>query len=149
MLGVLIGPFLGRVIDMFVPWYSTVFAILLLGVFNTIQMGGGSLSVAAIIIVAFGSNLFRQILQASVATTVLSISEEARGRLNAANVFCVLLGQVMGTSVGSDIYLRHDWRACAALSVALSGWQLFILLSRGPHCRRYTWFGYEGASIFG
>ncbi|KAJ7242991.1 major facilitator superfamily domain-containing protein [Mycena rebaudengoi] len=136
MLGVLTGPFLGRVIDMFVPWYSTVFAILLLGVFNAIQMGTGGLSVAAIIIVAFGSNLFRQILQASVATTVLSISDEARGRLNAVNV--------MGTSVGSDIYIRHGWRACAALSVALSGWQLFILLLRGPHCRRYTWFGYEG-----
>lgn len=24
------------------------------------------------------------------------------------------------------------------------GFQLFILLLRGPHCQRYTWFGYEG-----
>lgn len=24
------------------------------------------------------------------------------------------------------------------------GFELFILLLRGPHCSRYTWFGYEG-----
>ena len=28
--------------------------------------------------------------------------------------------------------------------MALYGFQLFILLLRGPHCKRYTWFGYEG-----
>ena len=28
--------------------------------------------------------------------------------------------------------------------MALYGFQLFVLLLRGPHCKRYTWFGYEG-----
>lgn len=28
--------------------------------------------------------------------------------------------------------------------MAFYGWQLFVLLIRGPHCKRYTWFGYEG-----
>ena len=23
-------------------------------------------------------------------------------------------------------------------------WGIFLLLIRGPHCKRYTWFGYEG-----
>ncbi|KAJ6612379.1 major facilitator superfamily domain-containing protein [Mycena sp. CBHHK59/15] len=144
MLGVLCGPVMGRFIDRLVPWYSQLSAVILLGIFNTIQMGAGGISVAAVIVVAFALNLFRQLLQAALATTVLSISDEARGRLNAVNVLCIFLGQVMGTSVGSHIYLQHGWRACAALSVGLSGWQLFVLLARGPHCPRYTWFGYKG-----
>ncbi|KAF8190929.1 MFS general substrate transporter [Mycena galopus ATCC 62051] len=144
MLGVILGPFMGRLIDLLFPWYSTLFAIILLGLFNIIQMGAGGLSVAAVLIVAFGVNLFRQLLQASLATTVLSISEEARGRLNAVNVLAIFLGQVMGTAVGSQIYLLHGWRACAALSVGLSGLQLIVLFLRGPHCQRYTWVGWEG-----
>ncbi|KAF7364394.1 MFS superfamily [Mycena sanguinolenta] len=144
MLGVVLGPFMGRLIDLLYPWYSTLFATILLGVFNSVQMGAGGLNVAAVLIVAFGLNLFRQLLQASLATTVLSISVEARGRLNAINILAIFMGQVMGTSVGSNIFLNHGWRACAAFSVGLSGAQLIILLVRGPHCRRYTWFGWEG-----
>lgn len=50
----------------------------------------------------------------------------------------------MGTSVGTSVFNHHGWRAAAALSV---GWQSFCilaLLARGPHCKRYTWIGYEG-----
>jgi hypothetical protein len=54
----------------------------------------------------------------------------------------------MGTSVGSRVFIRYGWRACAALSLGWYGWQLFILLLRGPHCERYTWFGYEGGLEF-
>ena len=28
--------------------------------------------------------------------------------------------------------------------LGLTTWQLVVLLARGPHCNRYTWFGYEG-----
>lgn len=52
--------------------------------------------------------------------------------------------QVMGTSVGTEVFVRYGWRAAAALSMGWYGFQLFILLLRGPHCERYTWFGYEG-----
>ncbi|KAJ7311773.1 major facilitator superfamily domain-containing protein [Mycena albidolilacea] len=144
ILGVLLGPLMGRLIDHLVPWYATLFAVVLLGVFNAVQMGAGGLSVAAVLVVAFGLNLFRQLVQASLATIVLSISAEARGRLNAVNVLSIFLGQVMGTPVGSQIYLQHGWRACAALSVGLSGAQIVVLLLRGPHCGRYAWVGWEG-----
>ena len=53
-------------------------------------------------------------------------------------------GQVMGTSVGSFVFLKYGWRAAAALNMALITFDLVILLVRGPHCSRYTWFGYEG-----
>ena len=71
MLGVLAGPLMGRLIDLLFPWYTTLLATVFFGVFNIIQMGAGGLSIAAVIIVAFALNLFRQLLQASLATTVL------------------------------------------------------------------------------
>lgn len=50
----------------------------------------------------------------------------------------------MGTAVGTKVFVEHGWRAASGLSMAWYGWQLFILLLRGPHVQRYTWFGYEG-----
>ncbi|KAJ7198088.1 major facilitator superfamily domain-containing protein [Mycena pura] len=144
MVGVLLGPLMGRFIDLLVPWYATLAALVFLCVFNAVQMAAGGLSVAAVAVVAFALNFFRQLVQASLATAVLSISAEARGRFNALNVLSIFLGQVMGTSVGSKIYLARGWRACAALSVALSGAQLLVLLARGPQCARYAWVGWQG-----
>jgi len=56
----------------------------------------------------------------------------------------IFIGQVMGTSVGTHIFVHYGWRATAVFSMGLYGWQVFVLLLRGPHCKRYTWFGYEG-----
>lgn len=56
----------------------------------------------------------------------------------------IFIGQVLGTSVGTHVFVHFGWRAGAALGLGWTGWQLFILLLRGPHCRRHTWFGYEG-----
>ncbi len=50
----------------------------------------------------------------------------------------------MGTAVGTDVFTKYGWRPAAALSLAWTGFCLFILLIRGPHCSRYTWLGYEG-----
>ena len=50
----------------------------------------------------------------------------------------------MGTSVGTLVFVKFGWRAAAGLNMALYGFQLFVLLLRGPHCKQYTWFGYEG-----
>lgn len=50
----------------------------------------------------------------------------------------------MGTSAGTHIFVNFGWRAAAAFSMGLCGFQLFIILIRGPHCKQYTFFGYEG-----
>jgi hypothetical protein len=50
----------------------------------------------------------------------------------------------MGSSLGSKLFLSHGWRASGGLTLGLTGWALVLLLARGPHCNRYTWFGYEG-----
>ena len=50
----------------------------------------------------------------------------------------------MGTSVGTHVFVKFGWRASAGLNMAFYGFALFVLLLRGPHCKQYTWFGYEG-----
>ncbi|KAJ6552682.1 hypothetical protein DFH09DRAFT_1085852 [Mycena vulgaris] len=148
MLGVLAEPLMGSEPRRLIfPWYSTLFAIILLVVFNVIQLGAGGLSTAAVIVVAFALNLFRVgiSMQKTDRLTGGSISDEARGRLNAVYVLSVWRYSMpgIGTSVESAVYLQHGWRACAALSVGLSGWQVAVLLVHGPHCRRYMWVGWE------
>lgn len=56
----------------------------------------------------------------------------------------VFIGQIMGTAVGTEVFVKYGWRPAAALSVAWSGFTLIVMLARGPGCKRYTWFGYEG-----
>lgn len=50
----------------------------------------------------------------------------------------------MGTAVGTKVFVQYGWRAAASVSMAWHGLQLLLLLARGPHVNRYTWFGYEG-----
>ncbi|KAJ3570703.1 hypothetical protein NP233_g4229 [Leucocoprinus birnbaumii] len=144
MAGVSMGPIGGRVIDKLVPWYASLVGICALLVFQAIQTAAGGIHVAAVIIATFGIDVFRQNLQVSLSTAIFLIEPAARARLNAVSILSIFIGQVMGTSVGTDVFIKFGWRAGAALSLAWTGFMLFILLLRGPHCRRYTWFGYEG-----
>jgi hypothetical protein len=66
-----------------------------------------------------------------------------RSRLMGLKIF---IGQVMGTAVGTKVFVQHGWRAAAGLSLAWYATQLVFLLVRGPHCERYTWFGWEGGA---
>ncbi|KAF8959131.1 major facilitator superfamily domain-containing protein [Flammula alnicola] len=144
MAGVAMGPIVGHIIDRLIPWYASLVGITMLLVFQAIQTGAGGISVAAVIVAAFGLDIFRQMLQVSLTTAVFGISTSARSRLNAVSILAIFIGQVMGTSVGTHVFVNFGWRAGAALSMGFYGWQLFVLLARGPHCKRYTWFGYEG-----
>lgn len=50
----------------------------------------------------------------------------------------------MGTSVSTRVYVEHGWQAASAVSLGWMGFQVLVLLERGPHCGRYVWIGYEG-----
>ena len=50
----------------------------------------------------------------------------------------LFIGQVMGTSVGTRVFVQYGWRAASAVSMAWFGFQLAILLLRGPHVERYA-----------
>ncbi|KAK7025547.1 hypothetical protein VNI00_015900 [Paramarasmius palmivorus] len=157
--GVAMGPLIGKMIDKLIPWYASIIGSLGIIIFMVVDVIGAGLHISAVILTTIGIDLFRQTLQTSLSTNLFSIAPEARARLNAVNILasCIIklgadrfttyqifIGQVMGTSVGTDVFIHHGWRAGAGLQLALAGWSLFVLLLRGPHCSRYTWFGYEG-----
>ncbi|KAI5121348.1 hypothetical protein M0805_000656 [Coniferiporia weirii] len=144
MLGVCTGPLVGRMIDRLVPWYATLVGTLIQVTFQAIQTGAGGINVAAVVIACFGIDVGRQMQQVSLTTAVYNISSSSRARMNAVLIIWIFLGQVTGTAVGTKIFLRFGWRAAAAFSMGLYAFQIGILFLRGPHCKRYTWFGYEG-----
>ena len=70
MAGVSMGPVVGHIIDRLIPWYASLFSILTLLCFQSIQLGAGGVNIAAVIIAAFGLDIFRQMLQVSLTTAV-------------------------------------------------------------------------------
>ncbi|KAI0688975.1 major facilitator superfamily domain-containing protein [Cytidiella melzeri] len=144
VLGVFTAPLVGRTIDHLVPWFATVIATVGLILFQAIQTGAGGINIAAVVIVCFGLDVFRQYQQVSLTTAVFGIEASARSRLNAVVWLSVFVGQIMGTAVGTQVFIKYGWRPAAALSVAWSGFTLAVMLARGPNCKRYTWVGYEG-----
>ena len=72
MAGVILGPFVGRGIDhlQVVPWYASLFAILMTTVFQSVQTGAGDIGTAAVVIATFGLDLFRQMIQVSLSTAI-------------------------------------------------------------------------------
>ncbi|KAG2124591.1 major facilitator superfamily domain-containing protein [Suillus clintonianus] len=148
VLGVITVPFVGRLIDRLAPWWSAIVSTVLLLAFQAVQTGAGGINVAAVAISCFGLDLFRQTQSISLSTRMFSISETARSRLNALMIISVFLGQITGTSVGTDIFVGYGWRADSALFMAMYVFQLAVLLLRGPHCPGNRWFGYEGGLGF-
>ncbi|KAJ7607119.1 major facilitator superfamily domain-containing protein [Mycena polygramma] len=144
IFGVACGPIVGRLIDRLVPWYASLVSTFALLGFQAIQVGAGDVSVAAIVVVIMGLDVFRQMLQMSLATSVFSISAAARARLNAIFVLSLFIGQLMGTAAGTQVFTTYGWRPAAALNLGFYGWILGVIMLRGPHCARFTWFGFEG-----
>ena len=50
----------------------------------------------------------------------------------------------MGTSVGTQVFVKYGWRAAAGVNMAWYAFQLLVQLARGPHVPRYGWVGWSG-----
>lgn len=87
--GVSLSPFIGRLIDGMVPWYATLIASSSCLAFYVLQTGTAGLSVAAVIIVCFGMDVFRQLQQVSISTRVMGLDPLARSRMNAVLIIAV------------------------------------------------------------
>ncbi|KAF7357363.1 putative transporter YgaY [Mycena sanguinolenta] len=163
IFGVACGPLVGRFIDKLIPWYASIVAAFAATCFQAIQVGAGDVSVGAIVVVIMGLDVFRQMLQMSLATSVFSIDAAARaaerdicafGKLFSSwspyissdlfGFVQLFIGQLMGTAAGTEVFTTYGWRAAAALNMGFYGWILLMMMLRGPHCARYTWFGFEG-----
>ncbi|KAJ3851099.1 major facilitator superfamily domain-containing protein [Lentinula lateritia] len=144
MSGVSMGPILGRGIDRLVTWYAILIPTFAMAIFWAIQTAAAGVNISAIVIVCIGLDLCDAMQQVSLSTAVFSISESARGRLNAVLILSNFTGQFIGTAAATRVYLEHGWRASAVLGLACAVFQLVILFFRGPHCERYTWVGFQG-----
>ncbi|TFY82166.1 hypothetical protein EWM64_g1844 [Hericium alpestre] len=160
LFGVSMAPLIGRFIDRLVPWYSALLGTILLITFWAIETGAAGINIAAVVVVCLGLDFSDTMQQLSLMSSVLSIEEGARSRLNAVIILAVrpqlyhnfvkltiyqkFIGQLIGTSVSTKIYVDDGWRPAAAFGLGCMGLQLLLLLLRGPHCERYTWLGYQG-----
>ena len=70
MSGVALGPFVGHAIKNLVPWYATLFAILIVIPFLSLQTGAGGINVAVVVIATIGLDMFNQMIQVSLTTAV-------------------------------------------------------------------------------
>ena len=70
MFGVAMGPLGGRVIDRLVPWYGSLASMLLLLLFQCVQLGAGGINIGAVVVAGFGVDVFMQMIQVSVTTAI-------------------------------------------------------------------------------
>jgi hypothetical protein len=73
MFGVAMGPVIGRTIDKLVPWYASFAGILFNLVFQAVEVGGGGINIAAVILATFGMDVFRQTLQVSLSAKIFRL----------------------------------------------------------------------------
>ncbi|KAL6300671.1 major facilitator superfamily domain-containing protein [Sparassis latifolia] len=144
MFGVAMAPVIGRLIDGLIPWFAAFVAVLALLVFQALAVGADGVHIAAVVLVCFGIDVFRQMNQVALTSAVFGLDPNARSRLNAVLIIAFFLGMVMGTSVGTRVFNEYGWRPAAALSLGWTGLMLVVMLLRGPHVPRHTWFGYAG-----
>ncbi|KAG8856474.1 hypothetical protein FRB96_006440 [Tulasnella sp. 330] len=148
LVGVATAPFVGRLVDKLVLWVGMLVAICILIISTVILTVGSGLNIAAVVIVCLGLDMGLQLGQVSTTSKIYQIDPAYRSRLNAVYVVAIFSGQLVGSAVGSKIYLSSGWRASAGASIGFSGLMLIVMLMRGPHCKRYTWFGWEGGARF-
>ncbi|KAF8133309.1 major facilitator superfamily domain-containing protein [Boletus edulis] len=146
VVGVLGGPLFGRFIDRFGPWLSLLVATCCLLALQGIETAAAGINIAVVVSLLHRTQCFPAIPDGFFADHSLweSSRKPLGSRLNAILTLSLSAGQALGTSAGSKVFLTYGWRAASALSMAFYGWQLLVLLLRGPNCKQSTWFGYEG-----
>lgn len=73
MLGVAVGPFVGKLVDRLVPWYAALVATFVLLIFQAVQTGAGGINISAVIIACFGLDVCRQMQQVSLTSSVFTL----------------------------------------------------------------------------
>jgi hypothetical protein len=116
MGGVATAPIVGRMVDRVVPWFATVIAILGSLAFYSIQLGAAGVNVAAVVVVTFGIDVFKQTQQVSLTTGVFGLDPAARSRMNASMIISV---RFMLTAFASTVLIVGYRYSLVRLSVHL------------------------------
>ncbi|GAA5839222.1 hypothetical protein JCM11251_006011 [Rhodosporidiobolus azoricus] len=142
--GVLLAPFIGRLIDSLVSWSGVLLGISILLASQAIFTGAAAVNIGAMIVVIFLLDIGQQLQQVSNSTRIFAINAAARARFSAVFLVWNFAGQLIGTAAGTRVYLKYGYRAEGGLCLALLGFMLFILFLRGPHCPTKQWVGWTG-----
>lgn len=132
-------PLYGRVIDRFVPHFSSAIGLSIVLVVVIVGTYTGQLSVAGPVIQGAGIDLGVQILQVANRTAIFVIRPKARNRVNTAYMAAAFVGQLTGTASGNRLYAMGGWKASGSLSSEflrsfffLSYFPLPLLQTPGP-----------------
>lgn len=106
----------GRVIDRFVPHFSTGIGLVVVLTVVIIGTWTGNRTVAGPLIQGAGIDLGVQILQVANRTAIFMIRPKARNRVNTAYMAAAFVGQLSGTASGNRLYAMGGWTASGSLS---------------------------------
>ncbi|KZP00315.1 MFS general substrate transporter [Calocera viscosa TUFC12733] len=118
ILGVAIGPLIGRLVDHLNPWFGVLFGLIGLLLTMAIDTAAATLSIGAIIVVAFLIDVFDSLQQVSSVTRYFAINPDARARINAVYIIAEFCGQFIGTAVGTRIFSAHGNYAYGGMNLA-------------------------------
>ncbi|RMY76443.1 hypothetical protein D0862_13743 [Hortaea werneckii] len=139
----LLGPFYARlVIDRFVPHFSVLLGLFYCLVGISIGTYTGTITVAGPIIQAFVNDFGMQTAQIANRSAIFSVEPKGRNRVNTAFMVATFCGQLVGTSVGANLYSEGGWIASGSYSMGSIGMALLFTMVRGPW--EEGWFGWHG-----
>lgn len=82
------APLAGSVVDRLIPWYASLGAVVAALCFQVIQVEAGDVSVAVVVVVIMGLDVFRQTLQVSLATSVFRCARTPRVQIPSQKIHC-------------------------------------------------------------
>jgi len=138
-----IGPFHARIIiDRFVPIFSVLLGLMYALIGITLGTYTGTFTVAGPVIQAFLNDFGMQTCQIANRTALFAVEPKGRSRVNTVFMVATFCGQLVGTSVGSNLYERGGWIASGSYSMGSIGAALVVASLRGPW--ETHWFGWRG-----
>ncbi|GAA5862705.1 hypothetical protein JCM8547_003518 [Rhodosporidiobolus lusitaniae] len=144
IVGVLLAPFIGRLIDSLVSWVGVFIGIAILLASQVIFTGAAGVNIGVLVVVILLLDIGMQLQQVSNSTRIFAINAAARARFSACFLVLNFAGQLIGTSAGTRVYLTWGYRASGGLCVGLTGFQMFMLFLRSPHLPNKRWIGWSG-----
>ncbi|KAL5357058.1 major facilitator superfamily domain-containing protein [Aspergillus floccosus] len=139
----LFGPVFSRfLIDKFVTTFCVTTSLLITITGIAVGTYTGSFSVAGPILQAVLQDFGIQMTQIANRAAIYKVAPKARNRINTGYMVGVFCGQLMGTSVGNQVYARGGWIMSGTMGLALVAGALVIGLLRGP--LEKGWIGWRG-----
>lgn len=137
------GPVYSRfLIDKYVTPFCVTISLLITITGTCVGTYTGTFSVAGPILQAVLQDFGIQMSQIANRTAIYKVAPKARNRVNTGYMVGVFCGQLMGTSVGNQVYARGGWIMSGTMCLALVVGALVIGLLRGPLETR--WVGWKG-----